>query len=578
MPDLWYGTSGPPDADIVLVGEAWGENEAREKRPFVGASGIELNRMLAAASLSRNSILCTNVAAIHPPNNNMWHLFHPHERDIPTIQGLAPNDELKNEIQRLYAQINYKKRKLVIASGNYPLWALTNCTKANHPTEESQGRKTPTGISNWRGSMWYMLSNRLDPMATYTDTPLLPIIHPSAIMRDWSRRAETIHDLSARVPLALAGDWRPSPQPTMLAPPTFEQVIKTLQNWLWRAESEEFYLTCDIETARSLITCIGVGDSINFAMCIPFIQRTEDGFDSYWEVDQEVEILKFLRNILTHRAVKIQGQNFLYDTQYIQEWFGITPKLSFDSMLAQNLIAPGTPKGLDYLSSLYCKYHWYWKEDGKEWDTRGTLNELLLYNCIDIIRTHECCETLRNVIVQLGQTSQWEIKLRINDLCLKMMNRGVKIDQQRRVALRITLSEHLTKLYERLLYIIPQDFVQPGARTPWFKSAKQCMYLFYDRLGLKPILHRKTKRPTSGSEALNELPKKNPEWTKLFDLINEVRSVSNTLQVLTMQLDSDGRMRCSYNPAGTETHRLSSSKNAFGRGMNLQNITKGMED
>jgi DNA polymerase I len=34
-------------------------------------------------------------------------------------------------------------------------------------------------------------------------------------------------------------------------------------------------------------------------------------------------------------------------------------------------------------------------------------------------------------------------------------------------------------------------------------------------------------------------------------------------------------MRCSFNVAGTETYRFSSSKNAFGTGMNLQNIPKG---
>src|SRR5262245_55049720 len=32
--------------NIVIVGEAWGENEERIRRPFVGASGIELLRML----------------------------------------------------------------------------------------------------------------------------------------------------------------------------------------------------------------------------------------------------------------------------------------------------------------------------------------------------------------------------------------------------------------------------------------------------------------------------------------------------------------------------------------------------
>ena len=52
--DLWYGTSGPHDAEIVLVGEAWGADEDVQKRPFVGASGNELTRILTEAGLSRS--------------------------------------------------------------------------------------------------------------------------------------------------------------------------------------------------------------------------------------------------------------------------------------------------------------------------------------------------------------------------------------------------------------------------------------------------------------------------------------------------------------------------------------------
>ena len=44
--DIWFGTSGPRDAEIVIVGEAWGVEELHQQRPFVGSSGKELDRML----------------------------------------------------------------------------------------------------------------------------------------------------------------------------------------------------------------------------------------------------------------------------------------------------------------------------------------------------------------------------------------------------------------------------------------------------------------------------------------------------------------------------------------------------
>ena len=50
--DLYYGTSGPHNAKVVIVGESWGEREAQEKQPFVGSSGYELDKMLAEAGVT----------------------------------------------------------------------------------------------------------------------------------------------------------------------------------------------------------------------------------------------------------------------------------------------------------------------------------------------------------------------------------------------------------------------------------------------------------------------------------------------------------------------------------------------
>jgi len=59
-------------------------------------------------------------------------------------------------------------------------------------------------------------------------------------------------------------------------------------------------------------------------------------------------------------------------------------------------------------------------------------------------------------------------------------------------------------------------------------------------------------------------------------LILTIRDADKMLSVLRTPLDPDGRMRCSYNVVGTENGRWSSSKSAFGRGTNLQNITPSM--
>lgn len=60
---------GPPDADVMLVGEAPGFNEDKQGRPFVGAAGRFLEELLAVAGLKRSDVYITNVVKHRPPNN-----------------------------------------------------------------------------------------------------------------------------------------------------------------------------------------------------------------------------------------------------------------------------------------------------------------------------------------------------------------------------------------------------------------------------------------------------------------------------------------------------------------------------
>lgn len=582
--DIWFGTSGPHDAEIVIVGESWGQEEETAQRPFVGASGAELRRMLAEASIPEARCLFTNVIAERPHGNETWRFFHPKDKPggKPSVGGLDPRDNVRAGISNLYSQIAAHPRKLVIAVGVYALWALSHQT-GTQILRESNFRKipkeiqprAPTGIMNWRGSMWYV-----EPHGeTMSQTRLLPIIHPAAILRQWSLRAPTIHDLKARIPLALKSDWRANPVPEFWAPPTFQQACSRLDLWLARANSgETVVLAEDIETSRSFITCLGFAESTSFAMSIPFVRKTEAGFQSWWSEEEEAQIISLIRRVNNHPNIQIVGQNFIYDTQYIQHWMGVKPRLHFDTMLAQNVLYPGTPKDLGYLSSMYCHYHWYWKDDGKEWDTKGTIEDLLNYNCEDCIRTWDAAFTQKKLLAHFKMEEQWAFKMKTNDLCLRMMNKGIRVDTRKRGVVLMELNDALQELYGDLGYIIPQEMVQPGAKTPWYCSPKQQQFLFYDQLGMKTINHRKTGNATIGKEALMELERKHPEFKGLFKRLDMAGSIANTANVVNAPLDPDNRMRCSFNPGGTETHRLSSSKNAFGRGTNFQNLTKGEED
>ena len=586
---LYYGTTGPHNAKIVVVAESWGEQEAAQQCALVGSSGKEFDRILAEAGIHRSSVLCTNLIAERPQNNETWRFFLPKNSNpnAKRVGGLIPSGVVESEMQRLYLQLADRPRDLVIAAGNYSLWGLSRCT-GSETVRESNGRRVPedlqtfgpTGIMNWRGSMLHV-----EPRVTHSyPMRLLPIIHPAAIMRQWALKTPTIHDLKTRVPMALRGDWRPKPPPLTLSPPTFGDIHATFEKWLERAKIEVFDLAVDIETLRhEFISCIGFADSSSFAISIPFIssQDSDGAFNSYWSPTQEAQIISYVQRLLSHPNIRIIGQNFIYDTQFIQHWFGVTPRLSFDTMLAQNVLFPGTPKDLGYLSSLYCQYHWYWKDDVKDWRRLGGLKELLEYNCVDVLRTWEIAQAQKLYIKSINQEAQVEFKMETSRLCLRMMNRGVLFDKRRASSMLFELQAALTAFHQELLAIIPQAWVMPHKTKKdafWYKSAKQTAMLFYNILGMAAVANRKTGNRTVGKEALMVLERKYPEFTGLFRRLDYAGSTANTANVITTSVEADGRMRCSYNPGGTETHRLSSSENVFGRGTNLQNLSKGEED
>lgn len=608
MRDVWHGTAGSRTPRIVFLGEAWGREEEACGSPFVGQSGKELFRMIGEALgadglhaaamgatsfrdwirlrdewLTAREILFTNVVADRPQENELWRLFEPNTKGDKSVRlkGLKPSSHVLNELERLRSQLTAVSPAVICALGNYALWATTTCcSTANIPTGTGATVSVPGGITSWRGSM--LISNELGLQSKR----ILPLIHPAAILREWYLRTPTIHDMRVRIPMALKDDWRPIPPPVVWAPPTFLQAKARLEGWLARTQSgEPLRLACDIETARGNITCVGWSDSPHFAMSIPLVRLDASyGFESYWSPNEETTLVKLQRTLLSHSNVSVIGQNFIYDMQYfIQQW-GVRPRLGFDTMLAHHLLFPGTPKGLDYLSSLYCRYHWYWKDDGKEWDSRGTLEQHLRYNAEDLLRTYEIATVLEPTIKKAGLQEQWQERLDLNSLALDMMERGVKIDTQRRANLSLELALTAERYEAWFARIIPdahvKDVVQLKSKTakPWWRSSSQ-QRAYFSWLGLKLPRNRKTDRESFGKEALNILSEKHPELKRMFTALREYRSIGvfhNTF--VKAPLEPNNRMKCSFNVAGTETFRWSSSENAFGRGTNLQNIPSGTEE
>jgi DNA polymerase-1 len=151
---------------------------------------------------------------------------------------------------------------------------------------------------------------------------------------------------------------------------------------------------------------------------------------------------------------------------------------------------------------------------------------------------------------------------------LEAMIRGVRVDVAQRSAFAAELKREIASREAFFADILGHPL---NPRSPL-----QMKRLFYEDLKQKEVFNRKTGTVTLNDEALQKIALREPLLRPLVRAISEHRSLGVFLATcVEARLDSDSRLRCSYNIAGTETFRLSSSQNAFDSGLNLQNVPKG---
>jgi len=107
-----FGT-GNPEADVVFVGEAPGEQEDNQGLPFVGPAGLLLTRLIEAAGIPRQSVFIANVLKCRPPGNRP-----PEPAEIEQCEPY------------LVEQIKLIHPKVVVALGKYASQTLLKSDKS----------------------------------------------------------------------------------------------------------------------------------------------------------------------------------------------------------------------------------------------------------------------------------------------------------------------------------------------------------------------------------------------------------------------------------------------------------------
>ncbi|MHB0978408.1 MAG: DNA polymerase [Minisyncoccota bacterium] len=538
--------SGPIPARIMIVGEAPGATEEKLLQPFTGQSGEELTRMLHEVGILRNECFITNVCKYRPPGNDIEAFIYTKKKDIPTdfvqCSGKWVHPFIQEGIEDLHKEIVLVNPQIIIALGGTALWALTG----------------NEGIMKWRGSI--LRQN----LVVGFPVKVIPTIHPAMILRQWDWRAIAVRDLKRTKDESEFPEIR-VPKYSFTLRPSYQAAQTRLNQLLVAASRGLLHLSVDIETRAGFIACIGIAWNKLEAICIPLmcLERLE----GYWSEVEEEHITKTIQMLLTHPNVRVIGQNFSYDSQYFAHHWGYLPNLSDDTMIMQHCAFPGTRKGLDFISSMYCKYYVYWKDEGKNWDPKLIPEDRLWnYNCLDAVNTFECFEVLTGVLRHLNRQEVYNFQMKeLHPQVLLMTLRGCRINTKARGELSMALFEAMAK-YEQLFIDVLGQPLNP-------RSNKQMKDLFYGDFKQKEILNYKTGNATLNDEALHKIAQREPLLRPLVEAISDYRTLGVYQSTFVeMPLDLDGRVRTSFGIAGTETFRFSSGENAFGKGGNLQNI------
>lgn len=158
---------GNVDAQIMFIGEAPGEQEAKRGRPFVGASGRFLDELLQSIQMQRADVYITNIVKDRPPENR---------------------DPTQAEI-RLYApfllrQIDLIQPRVIVTLGRFAMDFIL---------EQFEMAERGQKISALHGQL-------LQAQAPYGPLVVVPLYHPAVALYTTERRQTLLDDFQVLKP------------------------------------------------------------------------------------------------------------------------------------------------------------------------------------------------------------------------------------------------------------------------------------------------------------------------------------------------------------------------------------------
>lgn len=186
---------GDPHAALMFIGEGPGKQEDETGRPFVGAAGQLLDKMLAAIGLERTQVYICNIVKCRPPNNRV-----PEPDERAACMGY------------LRAQVALVRPKVVACLGSTPTRALLG---------DDMRITRDRGVWHLKKGVWF-----------------IPTFHPAALLRDESKKRPSWTDFKAIRSKLLELGVYPGEGPASAQPDAYEGFEPTQEPMPFGGENE----------------------------------------------------------------------------------------------------------------------------------------------------------------------------------------------------------------------------------------------------------------------------------------------------------------------------------------------------
>lgn len=524
---------GDPNAKILILGEAPASVEERVGRLLSGPSGQLFDFCLHQAGLIRRQLYILNLFPFRVKKDevrNAISMFHP-PYSLLWSQSKGFTEEGMEATSGTLQRIRDSRANVVCPLGGVALDYLVG----------------ESSITKWRGSILF---------SDTVQRKVIGTIHPAASLRGkYTWRYLIIHDL-ARVKAESASKNLNLPERELVINPSYPETIAILRD----AQRLKRYAT-DFEILGGQISCFSISPKPSTSYCIPLL----DAFGKpRWSEEQEAEIwLQFAKSLENEKIEKV-NQNILFE-MFIAAYCNniIIKGKRNDPMLGQHIMYPDFPKGLDFICSIRTREPYY-KDDGKIWKSPWKdMDKFWRYNARDSAVALEAWDDISGEIDSKGYRKTYDMTIDLLDPLLFMMMKGFSVNLPELEKTKERITEELKVTQEQL------DKASDYIFNPL--SPKQCAEYFYVHKQIKPYVSVKTKKVTTDDLAMARIVRRyNLPEARLVQRVRQLNKLLGTY--LEVGIDRDGRIRCSYNPRGTTTGRLSSSETIFGTGMNLQNL------